>query len=199
MEIRLRKFLIIAVVVLAAAGGGVFLAAPGTPRLPAAQPTPTGAPLTAAAVPTLPIAYVDESLGWDWQVHCAAQFQAFLARELAGQHITAVQVILLDKQPDRPLPFGTGYRAARVSGNCFAEQGAFTCQMAVTAGEPGADLDVAATLNAPYTLLDMHRARGANPDDIRRHWGLTTFQPLLIPAQEANQWHSACLQLSRVQ
>ena len=65
-------------------------------------------------------------------------------------------------------------------------------------GEPGADLDVAATLAAPYTLLDMFLARGANPNAVRQTWKWGTFQPLVAPIEEAtNAWRSTCLRVSR--
>jgi hypothetical protein len=160
--------------------------------------------LTAAETSTPPasdpaITYVDESLSWDWQVTCAPQFQQFLAEKLAGQPITTVKVVLVDYRLDSKLPFGTTYRGTRADGNCYNQRGAFTCQLAVVSGEPGADLDVAATLNAPYTLLDMFLARGQDAAAIRRAWSMATFQPLLVPAQETNRWHSACLHLFRVQ
>ena len=185
--------------VLALAAAAAWFAAPRlAARLPWRAPVAT-TPAASAAAPAggLAIRYVDESLGWDWQPSCAAPFATFLAREVAGRPITAVTVTLVDARPDLHLPFGTTYRGARVNGNCFNERGAFTCQMAVAQGEAGADLDVAATLNAPYTLLDMFLARGADPNAVRRTWSFATFQPLLIPAEEASRWHSACLTLSR--
>ena len=195
---RLRS-LFLALLVLALAAAAAWFAAP---RLAARLPwraTVAIAPAPSAAVPAggPVIRYVDDSLGWDWQPSCAAPFATFLTRELAGRPITAVTVTLVDARPDLHLPFGTTYRGARVNGNCFNQRGAFTCQMAVAQGEASADLDVAATLNAPYTLLDMFLARGADPNAVRRTWSFATFQPLLIPAEEASRWHSACLTLSR--
>jgi hypothetical protein len=113
-----------------------------------------------------------------------------------------VKVVLVDQTPDRKLPFGTGYHdadnpEAAADGNCYNQAGVYTCYVAVAAGEPGAALNVAATINAPYTLLDMFLARGENPNAMRATWHWQTFQPLLTPAQEADQWRSACLQLSR--
>lgn len=195
---RLRS-LFVALFVLALTAAGAWFAAPKlAARLPWRAPaaiTPTPGAAAPAGAPS--IRYVDDSLGWDWQPTCAAPFATFLARELAGRPITAVTMTLVDARPDLHLPFGTTYRGARVNGNCFNERGAFTCQMAVALGEPGGDLDVAATLNAPYTLLDMFLARGTDPNAVRRTWSFATFQPLLSPAEEASRWHSACLKLSR--
>ena len=197
---RLRS-LFVALLVLVLAAAAAWFAAPRlAAKLPWRAPlAASGTPGVTAGAPTgaPAIRYVDDSLGWDWQPACAAPFATFLARELGGRSITAVTVTLVDARPDLHLPFGTTYRGARVNGNCFNERGAFTCQMAVAQGEPGADLDVAATLNAPYTLIDMFLARGADPNAVRRTWSFATFQPLLIPAEEASRWHSACLTLSR--
>ncbi len=201
MEIRLRP-LGAALIVLALLGGLGYLV---WPRL-APLATQIGLGPAAAATSLAPVAapaggpaitYLDQSLGWDWEVACAPQLQQFLADRLPGQPIAAVQIALVDSKLDSQLPFGTVYRAARAAGDCFNQQGAFTCQVAVASGEPGPDLDVAVTLNAPYTLLDMFLARGAAPDDIRKTWSMATFQPLLTPAEEANRWQSSCLQLSR--
>jgi hypothetical protein len=206
MEIRIRPILAIIVTAAVAAAGGLFV----IPRLTQLASSRSGAPViptagasnTALPVGSSVVTYVDESLGWDWQVSCGPQFQRFLVEKLAGQPIRAVKVVLVDNTPERKLPFGVRYPDAqgpKTSGNCYNEQGRYTCFMAVAEGEPGADLDVAATLNAPYTLLDMFLARGADPGAIRQTWRWATFQPLITPAQEgANQWQSACLQLSRV-
>jgi hypothetical protein len=196
---RVRS-LLVALIVLALAAVGAWFAAPRLAgRLPWRAPRVTGTATTTPAAPAgaAAISYVDDSLGWDWQPSCAAPFAVFLARELPGRSISSVTLTLVDARPDLQLPFGTTYRGARVNGNCFNDRGAFSCQVAVVQGEPGPDLDVAATLNAPYTLLDMHLARGADPNAVRRTWSFATFQPLLIPAEEASRWHSACLTLSR--
>ncbi len=206
MEIRMRQLLALVIVAVLAIASGALLV-PHLTRLLAGDPrpvAPTGTPDAAAPTPgdatqtNVMVSYVDDSLGWDWQVTCEERFRQFLARELAGQAVRAVRVELVDDQADVKLPFGTTYRGARVNGNCFNQRGAFTCQMAVAAGEAGPDLDTAATFNAPYTLLDMFLARGPNPNAVRATWSLSTFQPLLTPAEEANRWHSACLKLSRV-
>ncbi len=201
MEIRLRP-LGAALIVVALLGGLGYLAWPRLaplatqiglgPAAAATRPAPVAAPAGGPA-----ITYLDQSLSWDWDAACAPQLQQFLADHLPGQRIAAVQIALVDYKPDSQLPFGTLYRAARATGDCFNQQGAFTCQVAVASGDPGPDLDVAMTLNAPYTLLDMFLARGATPDDIRKTWSMATFQPLLTPAEEANRWQSSCLQLSR--
>ena len=202
MEIRLRPLGAAFIVVALLGGLGYFawprLAPAGAPLWPWPAATATSAVTPAALPPGGPeITYLDQSLGWDWEVTCAPQLQQFLADRLPGQRIAAVQIALVDYKPDSQLPFGTVYRDARAAGDCFNQQGAFTCQVAVAGGEPGPDLDVAVTLNAPYTLLDMFLARGATPDDIRKTWSMAIFQPLLVPAEEANRWQSSCLQLSR--
>jgi hypothetical protein len=149
------------------------------------------------------VTYLDESLGWDWSVSCDPQFQTFLAQRLAGQRIRSVKVVLVDYRDELKLPFGTQYpdrNGPLAVGNCADETlaGDFACRVAVKSGEPGPALDVAVTVNAPYTLLDMFLARGPNPNEIRKTWGWTVFQPLLAPVSvEANTWQSSCLQLSR--
>ena len=205
MEIRIRPILAIIVAAAVVAAGGLWV----LPRLAQLAPSRSSVPLIpTAGAPgtTLPadgptVTYVDESLGWDWQATCAAQFQQFLSEKLVGQPISSVKVVLVDNTPERKLPFGIRYPDAqgpKTSGNCYNEQGQYTCFMAVAEGEPGAYLDVAATLNAPYTLLDMFLARGADPGAIRQTWRWNTFQPLITPAQEgSNRWQSACLHLSR--
>jgi hypothetical protein len=205
MEIRIRPILAIIVTATVVAAGGLLV----LPRLAQLVPSrssvpvvPTaGAPGTALPAGSPTVTYVDESLGWDWQASCAAQFQQFLVEKLAGQPISAVKIVLVDNTPERKLPFGIRYPDAqgpKTSGNCYNEQGRYTCFIAVAEGEPGADLDVAATLNAPYTLLDMFLARGADPGAIRQTWRWNTFQPLITPAQEgSNRWQSACLHLLR--
>lgn len=183
MELRLRPIL----AVLAVAALALALAL--VPRfLPEAADQPAS-----AAGPAL--TYIDASAAWDWQAACESQFRQFLAVQLPDQPIRSVQVTLIDAAPARQLPFGTVYRAAKVNGNCTNAAGDFACELAVTAGEPGADLATATTLNTPYTLLDMFLAKGANPDAVRGAWSLATFQPLLV--QEADQWQSTCLQISR--
>lgn len=60
-----------------------------------------------------------------------------------------VKIVLVDNTPERKLPFGLRYPDAqgpKTSGNCYNEQGQYTCFLTVAEGEPGADLDVAATL-----------------------------------------------------
>lgn len=205
MEIRIRPiFAVIVTVAVVAAVGALVL-----PRLAQLAPVRSSIPRVPAPSGTIlpadgpTVTYVDESLSWDWQATCTPQFQQFLSEKLAGQPIRAVKVVLVDNSPEQKLPFGIRYPDAqgpKTSGNCYNEQGRYTCFMAVVEGEPGADLDVAATLNAPYTLLDMFLARGADPGAIRQTWRWATFQPLIIPAQEgSDRWQSACLHLSRGQ
>ena len=200
MELRVRPLLAGLGIAALAVVLGLFVV-PRLAQLGPAAPAPPGVPTATMAAPTgsPAVTYRDESLGWDWQVACAPQFQRFLAAKLAGQPIGAVDIVLVDYPLDRKLPFGTTYRGTRADGNCYNQQGRFSCQLAVASGEPGADLDVAATLNTPYTLLDMFLARGADPNALRRTWSMATFQPLLIPTEEANRWQSACLHLSRGQ
>lgn len=207
MEIRIRPIL----AVLAIGAAAIIAVLVGAPRLaqllPAARTTPASA-VTAMPGPTPAggptITYGDESLGWDWEVTCGPQLRQFLAEKLPGRRISAVKIVLVDVTPDSKLPFGVRYpdeAGAQANANCYdMGGGAFTCSVGVTRGEPGADLDVAATLAAPYTLLDMFLARGANPNAVRQTWRWGTFQPLLAPSEEAeNQWHSTCLRVSRAQ
>lgn len=211
MEIRIRPILAIIVTATVAAVGGLFVVprlaqlAPsrsGVPVVPTtgtpASDLPAGSPAAGAAAVT----YVDESLGWDWQVSCEPQFQRFLVEKLTGQPVRAVKVVLVDYKSDSKLSFGVRYpdeSGAQANANCFAMGGGnYSCSVGVERGEPGASLDVAATLAAPYTLLDMFLARGTNPNAIRQTWHWATFQPLITPKPEGtDQWQSACLQLSR--
>ena len=109
----------------------------------------------------------------------------------------------MDYTLDSKLPFGVRYpddAGAQADANCYdlGAAAAYTCSVGVERGEPGADLDVAATLAVPYTLLDMFLARGANPDAIRKTWRWGTFQPLVTPIEDTeNQWQSSCLRVSR--
>jgi hypothetical protein len=206
LDISVRPLLAI-ILVLALIASLAFLAAPRlAPLIPELlhKTTPTVAPLANVTLTVGPaVTYVDESLGWDWQDACEAPFQAFLAQHLAGQRIRSVKVVLLDYRAELKLPFGIQYpdrHGPWVVANCADEtlRGDFTCRMAVRSGESGPALDVAATAAAPYTLLDMFLARGPNPNEIRKTWGWSVFQPLLTPvAPEANTWQSSCLQLSR--
>ncbi len=221
MEIRIRPLLVVLAIGAVVAVVALF----GAPRLaqllPAARTTPAGAvTVTPGATPIggVAITYGDESLGWDWEVSCEPQLRQFLAEKLfpalgpgpaAAGRISAVKIVLVDVTPDSKLPFGVRYpdeAGAQANANCseIGPQtdggGAFTCRVGVARGEPGADLDVAATLAAPYTLLDMFLARGAHPDAVRRTWRWGTFQPLIAPIEEAeNQWQSTCLRVSRAQ
>ncbi len=207
MEVRIRPILAVLAIGAVAAAVALF----GAPRLAqllsAARTTPAGA-ATVTPGPTpiggVAITYGDESLGWDWQVSCEPQLRQFLAEQLPGRRISAVEIVLVDVTPDSKLSFGVRYpdeAGVQANANCFdAGGGAFTCRVGVTRGEPGADLDVAAALAAPYTLLDMFLARGANPDAVRQTWRWGTFQPLIAPIEEAeNRWHSTCLRVSRAQ
>ncbi len=207
MEIRLRP-IILALGVLAL---GAVLAWFARPRLgplaerlglrPAATAT-VPAPAGPAGGPA--ITYLDQSLGWDWQADCAPQFGQFLARELPGRQIDSIQVVLVDYTPDSKLPFGVRYpdeAGAQADAICHElAAGKYTCSVGVARGAAGGDLDVAMTLAAPYTLLDMFLARGANPNAIRQTWRWGTFQPLLAPIEEAkNTWRSTCLRVARAQ
>ena len=147
------------------------------------------------------ITYLDESLGWDWQAACAPQLRQFLATQLAGEPIRSVKVVLVDRRPDRDLPFGVRYPDAtgpKSVGNCYnLGQGAFTCYTAVGEGTPGGDLDVVIAANAAYTLLDMFRARGSDPNAVRQTWNWGTLQPLISPIEEdGHRWQSTCLHVS---
>jgi hypothetical protein len=206
LDISVRR-LLTTILALALVAGLVFLAAPRlAPLVPELlrRPTPTVAPAPNVTLTTgRAISYADESLGWGWKVTCETPFQVFLAEHLAGQRIRSVKVVLLDYRAELKLPFGIQYpdrNGPWVVANCADEtlRGDFTCRLAVRSGEPGPALDVAATAAAPYTLLDMFLARGPNPNEIRKTWGWTVFQPLLTPlSAEANTWQSSCLQLSR--
>ena len=206
MEIRLRP-LVAALIVVALVGALGYFAWPRLAPL-AAQigPRPTATVLAPVAAPAggPDITFLDESLGWDWDTTCGPQFQQFLSEKLPGRRISAVKIVLVDYTLDSKLPFGVRYpdeAGAQANANCYDMGGAsFTCSVGVARGEPGANLDVAATLAAPYTLLDMFLARGANPDAVRQTWRWGTFQPLLAPSEEAeNQWQSTCLRVSRAQ
>lgn len=202
MEISARS-LFVGLIVIAVIGGASLLAAPQLVPLITIHPIPTAtatpAPFSVADKPE--IVYRDESLGWDWEVSCAPQFREFLAEQLpaAKTMIKAVYVTLVDYRPDSKLPFGTVYLDARANGHCFNQQGVFACQVAVTEGEPGRYLDAAVTFNTPYVLLDMFLARGPDPNAVRKTWSMATFQPLLVPAEEATRWQSSCLRIWRAQ
>jgi hypothetical protein len=206
LEIRIRRFALILVGLLAVA----VLAPYAIPRLdqPIFRDLPWGkttpAPLSAVLVPPggPEITFGDASLGWDWQSTCAGPFAAFLADKLAGQPIHAVEVALVDYGPDTELPFGVRYpdeAGAQADASCHhLGGGRYRCSVGVARGEPGPDLDVAATLAAPYTLLDIFLARGPEPDETRKRWRWGTFQPLIAPIEEAdNRWRSTCLHISR--
>ena len=87
---------------------------------------PAGSPAAGAAAVT----YIDESLGWDWQVSCEPQFQRFLVEKLAGQPVRAVKVVLVDYKSDSKLAFGVRYpdeSGAQANANCFAMGGGKLC------------------------------------------------------------------------
>lgn len=211
MEIRLRPLMTALIAVVMICGLGYLVCPRFCPRLAPAVaslwpwPDATAASTpTPAAVPTggPEITYLDESLGWDWEAACAPQFRQFLAEKLPGRQISAVKIVLVDYTPDSRLPFGVRYpdeAGVQANANCYDMGGSsYTCPIGVERGEPGADLDVATTLAVPYTLLDMSLARGPNPDAVRRTWRWSTFQPLIIPIEEAeNRWQSSCLRVSR--
>jgi hypothetical protein len=206
VEIRLRP-LVVALIVLALLGALGYFAWPRLAPLaaelrlgPAATATVTAPVAVPASGPE--ITFLDESLGWDWDATCAPQLRQFLAAKLPGRRISSLQVTLVDYTLDSKLPFGVRYpddAGAQADANCYdMGSGAYTCSVGVERGEPGADLDVAATLAVPYTLLDMFLARGANPDAIRQTWRWGTFQPLVTPIEDTeNQWQSSCLRVSR--
>ena len=206
MEIRLRP-LVVALIVLALVGAVAYFALPRLMPLAAQLGLRPGATTVGATPATVPaggpeITYLDDSLGWNWTADCAPQLRQFLAEKLPGRRISSLQVVLVDYKPDSKLPFGVRYpdqAGAQANANCYDMGGGdYTCAVGVARGEPGADLDVAVTLAAPYTLLDMFLARGANPDVIRRTWKWGTFQPLIAPLKDTqNQWQSTCLRVSR--
>jgi hypothetical protein len=205
VEIRLRP-IVMALIVLAMVGTLGYFALPRLLPL-AEQLKRLGAAATLVAPAAVPaggpdITYLDQSLGWDWQAECVPQFRQFLAEKLPGRRISSLQIVLVDYSLDSRLPFGVRYpdeAGPQADANCYdMGGGAFTCSIGVERGEPGADLDVAATLAAPYTLLDMFLARGTNPNAVRQTWKWGTFQPLVAPIEEAtNQWRSTCLRVSR--
>jgi hypothetical protein len=215
VEIRLRP-LVVVFILLALVGALGYFAVPRLlPLVGRLGLRPTATPAVAAPV-GVPIGgpdvtFLDESLGWDWDATCAPQFRQFLSEKLlpalgpgpaAGRRISAVKVVLVDTTLDSKLPFGVRYpdeAGAQADANCYdMGGGAYTCQVGVARGEPGADLDVAVTLAAPYTLLDMFLARGANPNAVRQTWKWGTFQPLVTPIKDTdNQWQSTCLRVSR--
>jgi len=206
VEIRLRP-LVVVLVVLALAGTLGYFAVPRLAPLarqlvlrPAA--TPTGAAPVVVAIDGPEVTFLDESMGWDWDAACAPQFRQFLAEKLPGRRISAVKVVLVDYNLDSKLPFGVRYpdeAGAQADANCYdMGGGAYTCSVGVERGEPGADLDVAVILAAPYTLLDMFLARGTNPNAVRQTWKWGTFQPLVTAIKDTdNQWQSTCLRISR--
>jgi len=207
VEIRLRP-LVVAFIMLALAGALAYVARPRVLPLAARinlHPEATPAvltPVASSAADGPEITYLDESLGWDWAATCASQLRQFLAAKLPGRRISAVKIVLVDYSLDSKLPFGVRYpdeAGAQADANCYdMGDGNYTCSVGVERGEAGADLDVAATLAAPYTLLDMFLARGANPDAIRQTWRWGTFQPLIAPVKDTkNQWQSTCLRVSR--
>ncbi len=206
MEIRLRP-IVAAFIVLALVGALGYFA------LPRLGPLAKQLGLRSSATATVPapavtlaggpeIIYLDQSLGWDWQAECAPQFRQFLAEKLPGRRISSLQIALVDYTSDSKLPFGVRYpdeAGPQADANCYdMGGGAFTCSVGVERGEAGGDLDVAMTLAAPYTLLDIFLARGANPNAVRQTWKWGTFQPLVAPLEEAtNAWRSTCLRVSR--
>jgi len=209
VEIRLRP-LVVALIVLVLVGALGYLALPRLLPLVAELGL---RPVATAVIPSAPvtvptdgpeITFLDESLGWDWDANCKTQFRQFLSEKLPGRRINSVKVVLVDYTLDSKLPFGVRYpdeAGAQADANCYdMGGGAYTCSVGVERGEPGVDLDVAVTLAAPYTLLDMFLARGANPNAVRQTWRWGTFQPLiaLIEGTE-NRWQSSCLRVSRAQ
>jgi len=206
VEIRLRP-LVVALIVLALVGALAYFALPRLLPLVARVGLRTAATATVAAPVAVPadgpdVTFLDESLGWDWDANCEVQFRQFLAEKLPGRWINSVKVVLVDYTLDSKLPFGVRYpdeAGPQVDANCYdMGGGSYTCSVGVERGEPGADLDVAVTLAAPYTLLDMFLARGANPNAVRQTWRWGTFQLLiaLIEGTE-NRWQSSCLRVSR--
>ncbi|MBM3122662.1 MAG: hypothetical protein FJZ97_10850 [Chloroflexi bacterium] len=211
MEIRLRP-LVVAFIVLTLVGGLGYCALPRVLPLAAELGLRSAATATVAAPVVVPtggpeVTFLDESLGWDWDATCAPQLRRFLAEKLPGRRISSLQVVLVDYNLDRVLPFGVRYpdqAGPQADANCYdlgpqTDGGShYTCSVGVARGEPGADLDVAATLAAPYTLLDMFLARGANPNAVRQTWKWGTFQPLIAPLKDTeNRWQSTCLRISR--
>jgi hypothetical protein len=209
VEIRLRP-LVVALIVLALVGSLGYFTLPRLLPLAAQLGRHPVAPVPSVPV-TVPedapeIAFLDESLGWDWAADCAPQLHQFLAEKLPGRRINSLQVVLVDCNLDRVLPFGVRYpdqAGPQADANCYdlgpqTDGGNYTCSVGVARGEPGADLDVAATLAAPYTLLDMFLAHGANPNAIRQTWKWDTFQPLVAPIKDTeNRWQSTCLHILR--
>ena len=207
MEISARSGLWL-VLVVAAALLFACLSAPNL--LPLLRPGPAGSPpaptvtygQTSLDISEPAVTYLDESLGWDWQADCGAEFRQFITTQLAGEPIADVKVVLVDRQPDRNLPFGVRYpdsSGPKSVGNCYnLGRGAFTCYTAVAEGAPGVELDVVVAANAPYTLLDMSRARGPEPNAVRQTWSWGTLQPLISPVgEDGRQWQSNCLHVSR--
>ena len=205
MEISVRPLLAI-VLVLALVGALAYLAVPRPAPLVRADPPggdPDGGRASSRNTCRRPGHHLpgrELRLGLERLLRAAVP--GFHGPAAGAQRIRSVKVVLVDYREELKLPFGIQYpdrNGPLALGNCADETlaGDFACRVAVKSGEPGPALDVAATVAAPYTLLDMFLARGPNPNEIRKTWGWSAFQPLLAPvSSEANTWQSSCLHLS---
>ena len=213
MIIKLRYLLLaplaIGLLLLAAALAGGRLTLPWV-QATAPPPLADGRPID-QPVPVLDtgmVVYRDLSTRWDWQVAEGGSerlIQFLQDHEIPAQALT---LVLVDEHVAE-LPFGvadvTDGVQTSVRGHCQAAAGApvggpdgapdhtYLCNLGVETGEPGARLDVLASLIVPYIFMDMTYARGADPDAVRRGWTWATFSPLV--SQEQNGWQGNFLQL----
>lgn len=192
-----RSTLITSIILLLLAGGFYITLAQPAPEsaTPASTlPPATTTPLGAEDTDQRRVAFIDESIRWNWGVSAC---KGPLSIYLATYPPQILYVTLTDNAKDLPLgvaypDVGSVIAAARAW--CEVVGDALTCQVAVEQATAGNGVDVAASAALGYAIWDAYRVRSQEATESQPAWDWHRFEPLIRPTG-GDLWRSACLTL----
>jgi hypothetical protein len=178
---------------------------------PESRPEPTAESLAtpgssgaAFSAPRNAFRFLNQSSTWYWEPTegCRQQLEGYLA----DFDIRSAEITLTDDT--QGLLIGIHYpdlkaEQADARVNCSqrdltqADRSDLICQVAISKGEPGPALDVAATVAVAFGIQDYFRPRnqGAWDGQKGRAWAWEDFQPLI--EKENETWRSSCLSVAQ--
>ena len=200
VEFNRRGFALIALIAVLLVVGAYVL----WPQLQPSNLTDADmASIKATLIPEQKIVASDLEINFDnqssWQVEGVEECLPLLTEWLDGYPLQSLNVVITDTV-DSEMVLGvvqSGQNApdARVRGRCEEQTpNELSCFMAVEQGEPGPNLDVAATVEVALLVQDYFRPRTQSAWKNQKN-GLEQFQPLIH--QEGDEWKSNCLHLTR--
>ena len=213
MELTLRKktlwIAIVALASLALVTAGALLTMHAIP--PALEPDSAAvtaqAPTHTAATRSLPedrFRFLNQSTAWYWNPsgQCLQQLEGYLA----DFEIRSAEIILTDDAqhllvgvhyPDTQEEQASARVGCRQRDLTKADRSNLICQVAITKGEPGPALDVAATVAVAWGIQDYFRPRNQGAWETQQHraWNWDSFQPLIT--KESETWHANCLSIAK--